>query len=119
MRNGVFTSSTADCSTPIGTVNRTYDASCPRISDDVLNTLGSSGNNDACQTTTACTADDIPTTCKDKDFTAYKSSGDFNCNGTVDIIDFNIWKGWYNADKEKCGALTDFNIWKDAFNKSN
>jgi len=164
MRNGVYTSSTADCSTPIGTVSRTYDVNCPPISDDVLATLGSSGNNDACKTVTACTAndkqcsgnvlqkcnsdgtawetdtdcgelgcdaankvcnatpttcDDIPESCKDKDFTAYKAKGDFNCNEVVDIIDFNIWKGWYNADKEQCGSLSDFSIWKDAFNKSN
>ena len=164
MRNGVFTSSDAACTTPIGTVSRTYDASCPRISDAVLATLGSSGNNDACQITTSCTSgekqcsgnilqkcnsdgtawetdtdcgdlgcdaatkackvvsstcDDIPTTCSGKDFAAYKANGDFNCNETVDIIDFSLWKGWFNADKEQCGSITDFNIWKDAFNKSN
>ncbi|MDD4382745.1 MAG: hypothetical protein PHD49_01225, partial [Candidatus Shapirobacteria bacterium] len=51
MRNGVFTSSDAACTTPIGTVPRTYDASCPK-----RNGAGG-GNDDACQsTTTTCSA---------------------------------------------------------------
>ncbi|MDD4136014.1 MAG: hypothetical protein PHN66_03020, partial [Candidatus Shapirobacteria bacterium] len=252
MRNGVYTSSTADCSTPIGTVTRTYDASCPKRygagggNDDacpatkptftvtttttsnsatlsirdganihhvgvnkdgtflglmtgtssvwgytVSNlsagtytftvnacSVDSSSTNDTCpsgslttktvsvtigsvvsctsgekqcsgnvlqkcnsdgtgwETDTDCgdlgcdaatkackvvssTCDDIPTTCSDKDFAAYKAKGDFNCNEVVDIIDFSLWKGWYNADKEQCGSVADFSIWKDAFNKSN
>jgi len=44
MRNGVYTSSTSDCSMPIGTVSRTYDASCPK-----RNGAGG-GNDDACTT---------------------------------------------------------------------
>lgn len=67
--------------------------------------------------TTSC--DDIPTTCSGKDFTDYKTKGDFNCDGIVDILDLSLWKGWYNANKDKCGSLSDFNIWKNAFNKSN
>ncbi|MDD4135837.1 MAG: hypothetical protein PHN66_02070, partial [Candidatus Shapirobacteria bacterium] len=45
MRNGVYTSSTADCSTPIGTVTRTYDASCPKRYG------AGGGNDDACPAT--------------------------------------------------------------------
>lgn len=84
------------------------------------NDCGTSGCNSTtklCNTTTAC--DSIPSTCNGKNFLNYKGEGDFNCSDGVDIIDFNLWKGWYNAGKENCGAIADFTNWKTAFNKSN
>jgi hypothetical protein len=54
--DGNYLGINGDCKTPVtgcnpGAIKYVADASCPRISDAVLATLGSSGNNDACQTT--------------------------------------------------------------------
>jgi len=83
--------------------------------DTDCGTLGCNSTTKACNTK----CDSIPSSCESKNFIGYKAEGDFNCNGTVDINDFNLWKGWFNADKEQCGSITDFSIWKNAFNKSN
>lgn len=52
--DGNYLGINGDCKTPVtgcnpGAIKYVADASCPRISDTVLATLGSSGNNDACQ----------------------------------------------------------------------
>lgn len=51
--NGDCKNPLKDCST--GSIKYVPDSSCPRISDDVLATLGSSGNNDACNSANICT----------------------------------------------------------------
>ncbi|MDD3002249.1 MAG: hypothetical protein PHD49_05345 [Candidatus Shapirobacteria bacterium] len=58
--DGNYLGINGDCKNPVtgckpGAIKYVADASCPRISDAVLATLGGSGNNDACKTTATCT----------------------------------------------------------------
>lgn len=55
-----------------------------------------------------------------------KSKGDVNCDGKIDLIDFNIWLSEFNSDAPPLNAdingdgkvnLTDFEIWRVEFTK--